>query len=97
MVARCASEGPGSCADSKREGGSHVRMIWLSLALAAGIVLLAATRAADKDQLDQKTGIKVGEKAPTFALKDQSGKERKVEEFLKIGKVAIVFHRSASW
>ena len=39
----------------------------------------------------------VVDKAPAFKLKDQNGKERTLEEFLKEGKVALVFYRSASW
>ena len=35
--------------------------------------------------------------SPRFALKDQTGKERKLDEFLKQGKVALVFYRSADW
>ncbi len=46
---------------------------------------------------EEQTGLKVGEKAPTFALKDQEGKERTLDEFLKKGKVALVFYRSADW
>ncbi len=42
-------------------------------------------------------GLKVGEKAPRFTLKDQEGKERSLDEFLKKGKVALVFYRSADW
>jgi hypothetical protein len=44
-----------------------------------------------------KPGLKVGTKAPTFSLKDQAGKERALEEFVKKGNVALVFYRSASW
>jgi cytochrome oxidase Cu insertion factor (SCO1/SenC/PrrC family) len=46
---------------------------------------------------EEQTGLKVGEKAPPFALKDQEGKERTLDEFLKKGKVALVFYRSADW
>ena len=53
--------------------------------------------AQDKEPPPEKTGVKVGEKAPEFALKDQNGKERALDEFLKKGKVALVFYRSASW
>ena len=62
----------------------------------AGLTLAAVSRAAD-DAHNAKTGIGVGTKAPDFKLKDQSGKERTLEEFLKQGKVALVFYRSASW
>jgi cytochrome oxidase Cu insertion factor (SCO1/SenC/PrrC family) len=46
---------------------------------------------------DEEPGIKVGAKAPTFTLMDQTGKERSLDEFLKAGKVALVFYRSAGW
>jgi peroxiredoxin len=59
---------------------------------------MAATAAASAaDPPEEKTGLKVGEKAPAFKLKDQNGKERTLEEFVKQGKVALVFYRSASW
>jgi cytochrome oxidase Cu insertion factor (SCO1/SenC/PrrC family) len=46
---------------------------------------------------DEKTGLQVGAKAPTFTLKDQNAKVRTLDEFLKKGKLALVFYRSASW
>jgi len=66
----------------------------LRLALAA---LLATAPAWAADPPPEKTGLKVGEKAPAFALKDQAGKERTLDEFVKRGKVALVFYRSAAW
>ena len=41
--------------------------------------------------------LPVGSKAPAFALKDQKGEERTLDGFLKKGKVALVFYRSAKW
>jgi hypothetical protein len=68
------------------------------LRVAAAGAVLAAALAGRADDIEGKTGLKVGAKAPAFALKDQSGKERTLEEFLKgHDKVAIVFHRSAEW
>ena len=61
-----------------------------------GLGLLANCPAADKAP-EEKTGLKVGTKAPAFVLKDQDGKERSLDEFLKNGKVALVFFRSAGW
>jgi cytochrome oxidase Cu insertion factor (SCO1/SenC/PrrC family) len=46
---------------------------------------------------EEQTGLKIGEKAPKFTLKDQEGKERSLDELLKKGKVALVFYRSANW
>ncbi len=58
--------------------------------------MLAAIGQADAGP-DEKTGLKLGAKAPAFALKDQTGKERSLADFLNKGKVALVFYRSASW
>ncbi len=64
----------------------------------AVIVLALANMgcAADKAP-EEKTGFAVGAKAPAFTLKDQNGKERTLDEFLKKGPVALVFYRSAGW
>jgi cytochrome oxidase Cu insertion factor (SCO1/SenC/PrrC family) len=61
--------------------------------LAAVLVISGAAAA----QAPDKTGLKVDAKAPAFTLKDQNGKDRSLDEFLKKGKVALVFYRSASW
>ena len=70
-------------------------------ALAAAILLLAApaTWPQDKEKSapEDQTGLKVGEPAPKFTLKDQEGRERSLDEFLTKGKVALVFYRSADW
>ena len=65
--------------------------------LAAIMLALAGGGRADDKAPNEKTGLKVGAKAPAFALKDQNGKERSLEQFLKKGKVALVFYRSAGW
>jgi hypothetical protein len=65
---------------------------------ALGLLVAVAGMVGGADPApEQKTGPKVGSKAPAFVLKDQSGKERALDEFLKRGKVALVFYRSASW
>jgi hypothetical protein len=46
---------------------------------------------------EAQIGVKVGEKAPKFSLKDQTGRERSLDDLLKNGKVALVFYRSADW
>jgi cytochrome oxidase Cu insertion factor (SCO1/SenC/PrrC family) len=72
-----------------------------SRALAAAVVLLAAPTAwsqgKGKPAPEEQTGLKVGETAPKFTLKDQEGHQRSLDEFLKNGKVALVFYRSADW
>ena len=64
-------------------------------ALGLAVALSAAARAGDPPP--EKTGIKLGEKAPAFKLKDQAGEERELSALLKNGPVALVFYRSASW
>ena len=70
-------------------------------ALAAAILLLAAPAAwpqgKAKSAPEDQTGLKVGEPAPKFTLKDQEGRERSLDEFLTNGRVALVFYRSADW
>jgi cytochrome oxidase Cu insertion factor (SCO1/SenC/PrrC family) len=54
-------------------------------------------KAKGKPAAEEQTGVKVGEKAPKFTLKDQEGRERSLDDLLKKGKVALVFYRSADW
>ena len=72
-----------------------------STALTAAVLLLTAPAAWPQGKArsapEEQTGLKVGEKAPKFALKDQEGKERSLEEFVGKRKVALVFYRSADW
>jgi cytochrome oxidase Cu insertion factor (SCO1/SenC/PrrC family) len=72
-----------------------------SIVLAAAAVLLASpsawTQNKAKPAADEQTGLKVGDKAPRFTLKDQGGSERSLDGFLGKGKVALVFFRSADW
>ena len=72
-----------------------------STTVAAAILLLTASPAFSqgkgKPASDEQAGMKVGEKAPKFTLKDQEGKERSLDDLLKKGKVALVFYRSADW
>lgn len=65
--------------------------------LALAVVLGVALGAPAADPPPEKTGIKVGETAPAFKLKDQAGTERELAALLKDGPVALVFYRSASW
>jgi hypothetical protein len=69
------------------------------VALVAAVVLAAPALVLGqgKPAPEQKTGLNVGEKAPTFRLKDQQATVRSLDEFLKKGKVALVFYRSADW
>jgi cytochrome oxidase Cu insertion factor (SCO1/SenC/PrrC family) len=67
----------------------------LTLSLLSAPNLLAQGKG--KPAPEEQTGLKVGAKAPEFTLKDQEGKERRLDEFLTKGKVALVFYRSADW
>jgi cytochrome oxidase Cu insertion factor (SCO1/SenC/PrrC family) len=73
-------------------------MQMLHFVLLAPIVLtLAGGGWAAEKAPEEKTGLEVGTRAPAFTLKDQNGKARTLDEFLKKGKVALVFYRSAGW
>jgi cytochrome oxidase Cu insertion factor (SCO1/SenC/PrrC family) len=61
------------------------------------LAALAPQAVAAADPPAEKTGIAVGDKAPKFTLKDQDGKERTLDEFIKRGTVGVVFTRSAGW
>ena len=67
------------------------------LCFVIGVIAGLGVAVAADPAPEAKTGVKVGEKAPTFKLKDQSGQERELSTLLKDGPVALVFHRSASW
>jgi cytochrome oxidase Cu insertion factor (SCO1/SenC/PrrC family) len=74
-----------------------------SVLLAAAVVLLAAptvysqSKGKGKPASEEQTGLKVGETAPWFTLKDQEGAEHSLDQLLKKGKIALVFYRSADW
>ena len=72
-----------------------------SIALGTVIALLATpavwAQGKGKPAPEEQTGLKVGEKAPKFTLKDQENNERSLDELFKKGKVALVFYRSADW
>jgi cytochrome oxidase Cu insertion factor (SCO1/SenC/PrrC family) len=61
------------------------------------VLVLAGLGWGAQQAPEEKTGLKVGTRAPAFALKDQHGKERTLDEFRSKGKVALVFYRSAGW
>jgi len=72
-----------------------------SFALVLAFALLSASavpaQGPGKPAPEERTGPKVGEKAPKFTLKDQEGKDRSLDGLLEKGKVALVFYRSADW
>lgn len=72
--------------------------ITLAALIAFAAILSVQSRArAQEPAPEEKTGIKVGEKAPAFKLKGIDGEEHSLEELLNHGKVALVFFRSARW
>jgi cytochrome oxidase Cu insertion factor (SCO1/SenC/PrrC family) len=69
----------------------------LVTATTAALLFLAVTARAAEPAAPEKTGLAVGQKAPSFTLKDQSDRDVSLEALLKKGPVALVFHRSADW
>jgi cytochrome oxidase Cu insertion factor (SCO1/SenC/PrrC family) len=71
------------------------------MVLATTVVLLAVATAWSQDKgkpaPEEQTGLTVGTKAPKFTLKDQQGRDCSLDEYVKNGKVALVFYRSADW
>jgi peroxiredoxin len=67
------------------------------LCLLAVALFSADLNAADETSPDDPGGLPVGQRAPAFTLKDQSGKDVSLETLLKKGPVAVVFYRSADW
>ena len=74
-----------------------IRSIFLLMSLTFAVAADGRAQGQAKPAPEAQTGLKVGEKAPKFALEDQEGKQRSLDEFLKNGKVALVFYRSADW
>ena len=75
-----------------RWSGLLIFVTGASLGLASG-----DARAQEPPQAEAPAGVDVGTAAPKFTLKDQDGSERSLDDFLKQGKVALVFFRSADW
>lgn len=76
---------------------SRVRSIALVLAFSLLSAPSLRAQGPGRPAPEEQTGLKIGSMAPKFALKDQEGKERSLDEFLAKGKVALVFYRSADW
>lgn len=69
----------------------------LAIMLSLAIFPTSCSWAQGKPAPEELTGLKIGQTAPRFVLKDQEGKERSLSDFLNQGKVALVFYRSADW
>jgi peroxiredoxin len=61
-----------------------------SLAAPAPAALASAATA-------EMPGLKVGDTAPNFTLRDSAGAEYRLQDLVRKGKVALVFVRSANW
>ncbi len=66
------------------------------LLVAANLFALRGT-AAESPTAAGEIGLKIGDPAPGFTLKDQNGLEVSLSDLVKKGPVAVVFHRSAEW
>ena len=72
-----------------------------SIGFAVVIMLLATptlfSQEKGKPAAQEQPGLKVGESAPKFTLKDQEGSDRSLNELIDKEPVALVFYRSADW
>ena len=64
---------------------------------AALMMLVAASAKAAEGALTPAREIAVGQRAPSFSLKDQNEREYSLEAMIKKGPVAVVFIRSIDW
>jgi len=64
---------------------------------AAMMMLLAANAKGVDGALPPAREIAIGERAPSFALRDQNEREVSLETMIKNGPVAVVFIRSIDW
>ena len=64
---------------------------------AADMAAPAAVPALPSAAIEAMPGLKVGEKAADFTLKNAAGEDVALQMLLKKGKVALVFVRSADW
>ena len=69
----------------------------LARSLVACSLLLACAMIAGAPASPEKTGVAIGQKAPSFTLNDQSGRPVSLSALVKKGRVALVFFRSADW
>jgi cytochrome oxidase Cu insertion factor (SCO1/SenC/PrrC family) len=74
-----------------------IRSIALAMVVGVFAAPTAVAQGKAKPAPEEHTGVKIGANAPKFTLKDQKGEERSLDEFVKRGKVALVFYRSADW
>jgi peroxiredoxin len=61
------------------------------------VALFLATPGARGQAIPQAHEITIGQRAPSFTLKDQNNREVSLDALLKKGPVAVVFIRSVEW
>jgi peroxiredoxin len=61
------------------------------------VSLLAASPGANAQAAPQLPEITIGQRAPSFTLKDQNDRDVSLDALLKKGPVAVVFIRSVEW
>lgn len=66
-------------------------------AAALFLALLFSSLCAAQPTPSDELGLRIGQHAPAFTLKDQNGKDVSLDALLKHGPVALVFFRSADW
>jgi peroxiredoxin len=71
------------------------RLVRLPIAMAA--LMLGPVLVAHGQNSPPKAEIAVGQRAPSFTLKDQNDREVSLNDLLKKGPVAVVFIRSVEW
>lgn len=71
--------------------------LFLTASLAAEMSPPATMPALPSTAAEAMPGLKVGEKAADFTLKNSAGEEVALAALLKKGRVALVFVRSADW
>lgn len=68
-----------------------------SYSAALAIAVLASLLGSSAIAQEELPGIKIGDKAPDFSLKDHNSKSVSLSKLLQEHNVAVVFHRSANW
>ena len=80
-----------------RNKAIKIRPSWLSILFAGSFLFSLASSFGQPAASTDAPGLKVGDRAPAFKLKDQNGKEHALADAMKQGTMALVFYRSADW
>lgn len=77
----------------------HSKLLSLSVRARLGLaaVLVGFLGFGSSAPAGELAGLKVGDQAPAFELKNQAGQSVQLAKLLEQGPVAVVFHRSADW